>query len=60
MNTFTDKIVDEVKEVALNLEGMYTTAEEYVLACDQLIAHFKNCRELCILNNADEFSPNDL
>ena len=55
MNTFTNEIVMRIKEEALNLEGMYTTYDEYIDACDALITHFQMCKRNAELNELEDF-----
>lgn len=51
--TFTDEVVQRVKSEAMNLEGMYTSHEEYVKAMNDLIAYFIACREEALADFSD-------
>jgi len=53
--SFTDQVVADVKKEAINLEGMYTSREEYIAAMNDLIAYFTQSRDAAIENEEIEF-----
>lgn len=48
--TWTSEIVQRVKDEALNLEGAYTSRDEYIAAMDELIAYFSQSKKNAIEN----------